>query len=402
MKTKSKRWRYRAGRRPFTVTVEELEPGGNLYVRIWNAAKGDYQYRSLKHRDRKRAMQKADQMAVAREQGREQIIREKVTLRKLFKLYRRYRSPQKASETQGEDRRRVTLFTRVLGPDKDPSTISLAEWERFIALRASGTISSRGEPMPAGKRKPVGKRTIEADLIWLKAVLNWAMNWRTEAGYLLSENPVRGYPRPKEKNPKRPVASLDRIDAIRRVAGDVTMEVLQGKKRLQVRTHLPEIFEVVVGTGRRVSAVRQLRYSDLRLHEGPYGSILWPADTDKIGYESLVPLSPSVRTAIDRVLADRPGIGGAYLFPSPKDPSSPVRYELARQWLLDAEKLAGVPKMDGSLWHAYRRTWATQRKHLPDVDVAAAGGWKNAITLKAVYQQADPDTMLRVVMEGTG
>ena len=81
-----------------------------------------------------------------------------------------------------------------------------------------------------------------------------------------------------------------------------------------------------------------------------------------------------MRAAIDRVLAERPGIGGAYLFPSPIHPSEPIRYELASDWLLRAEKLAGVAKQEGSLWHAYRRKWATERKHLPDVDVAAAGG----------------------------
>ena len=37
--------------------------------------------------------------------------------------------------------------------------------------------------------------------------------------------------------------------------------------------------------------------------------------------------------------------------------------------------------LERSLWHAYRRGWATSRKHLPDVDVAAAGGWKSTETL---------------------
>jgi hypothetical protein len=73
-------------------------------------------------------------------------------------------------------------------------------------------------------------------------------------------------------------------------------------------------------------------------------------------------------------LADRPGIGAAYLFPSPKDPSKAVRVELASSWLLEAERLAMLPKQNGALCHAYRRAWATARKHLPDVDVAAAGG----------------------------
>ena len=32
--------------------------------------------------------------------------------------------------------------------------------------------------------------------------------------------------------------------------------------------------------------------------------------------------------------------------------------------LRTAEKRAKLPKLDGSLWHAYRRKWATERKHL--------------------------------------
>ncbi len=110
-----------------------------------------------------------------------------------------------------------------------------------------------------------------------------------------------------------------------------------------------------------------------------------------------MPISPEVRSALDRALAERPGIGAAYLFPSPVDPSLTVRYERASEWLLRAEKLAGVPKQKGSLWHAYRRKWATERKHLPDVDVAAAGGWTETSSLKRCYQQADEATMLEVV-----
>jgi hypothetical protein len=33
------------------------------------------------------------------------------------------------------------------------------------------------------------------------------------------------------------------------------------------------------------------------------------------------------------------------------------------------------------------------------VDVSAAGGWKNTVTPKTAYQQADPETILRVVLE---
>jgi hypothetical protein len=66
--------------------------------------------------------------------------------------------------------------------------------------------------------------------------------------------------------------------------------------------------------------------------------------------------------------------------------------------LVKAEEKAGLEKQNGALWHAYRRKWATQRKHLPDVDVAAAGGRKETSSLKRCYQQVDEETMLEVVL----
>jgi hypothetical protein len=47
----------------------------------------------------------------------------------------------------------------------------------------------------------------------------------------------------------------------------------------------------------------------------------------------------------------------------------------------------------------HRRGWATSRKHLPTADVAAAGGWSDVTTLIRCYQQADDDTLLRVMNE---
>lgn len=48
------------------------------------------------------------------------------------------------------------------------------------------------------------------------------------------------------------------------------------------------------------------------------------------------------------------------------------------------------------MWHAYRRKWAIERKHLPLKDVAAAGGWKDVNTLLEIYQQADEESVLAV------
>lgn len=50
-------------------------------------------------------------------------------------------------------------------------------------------------------------------------------------------------------------------------------------------------------------------------------------------------------------------------------------------------------------FHAYRRKWATERKHLPLKDVAEAGGWLDTRSLENCYQQVDEETLLRVVTE---
>jgi integrase len=82
-----------------------------------------------------------------------------------------------------------------------------------------------------------------------------------------------------------------------------------GKKRLELPTYLPEVLDLCWRTGRRIAAVLALRFEDLRLAEGPHGSVLWPASSDKMGKEWLVPMSPEARLAIDNILAERPGIG---------------------------------------------------------------------------------------------
>jgi integrase len=218
---------------------------------------------------------------------------------------------------------RVGVVSRSEDGFSDCFRLRLAQWEAFIDARSSGRVDPRGKVVGEADRTPVRTRSVEADLKWLRWVFNWAAKWRTPQGhYLMRENPVRGYEIPTEKNPRRPVASQDRFEAIRKVSDDHQMELRWNGGREQQRSYLSELLDIVNGTGRRISAVCQLRYHDLRLAEGPYGSIRWPADTDKQGRETVVPMSPQVRRAIDRCTQDRPGIGSAPLFPSSKDPAA--------------------------------------------------------------------------------
>lgn len=404
MGRKRKCWSYSAGERPYTVRVFEKVPDGVLYVRTWNAETGRWRKRSLGHRDRERAIAHAHEQTAKLRAGTEELQRGDIKLGLVFAAYERHRSSRKSEGERKEDTRRIEMWTRVLGADQDPHRINVGQVERFIDLRTTGAIDSRGHRVSdPKKRRSVRAARAGTDVLWLRWTLDWATRWRDREGrYLMRENPVRGVKVPKEKNPRRPVATRDRYEKLRAKSDEVMMEVQWAGETEEVRSHLSELLDLAVGTGRRLSALCRLRYADLRLERtetAPYGAIVWRAENDKMGRETVAPIGPEVREALDRVIRERPGVGSAPLFPSPKDRSRPIRGDVARKWLVEGERLAKLKSQDGSLWHAFRRLWATERKHLPAADVARAGGWANAVTLQLVYQQPDPETMLRVVLE---
>jgi len=395
-------WSYKAGTRPHTVTV--FERGGMIWVRAWDAnarnGKGNWRRISLGHNDKQKAKRYATEQAAKLQNGEASIADGKVTLAQVFALYKEYRTPRKTPQHQGEDARRMEMWLRVLG-NIEPHSVTKHAWEAFIDARLSGAIDARGKAVPDDKRKSLRPRPVEMDCTWLKAVFSWAKDWNMPNGkYLMRDNPVRGFERPREKNVRRPVATEDRFEKLRAVSDSVMMWVGKAGRLTHTRSYLSELLDVVEGTGRRISAVCALRLDDLRLertNEAPNGSIVWPSDTDKMGYESAAPISPSVRAAIDRMLQGRTGIGRLPLFPAAEDSTKPLSRSTANKWFKAGEKLAGLEKQKGGGWHSYRRKWATERKHLPAADVAAAGGWKEVDTLK-LYQQPDPQTILSVVM----
>ncbi len=399
-KRRKKFWSFSAGEYHFRVRCYET-PNGTIYAERKDPSNGcGYRAMSLRHPNGI-PYTRDEAILWARQQSAEWMASGKLesittpTLSRIFALYQQFVTPGKAANHQKADQVRSAMWTRVFGAAKDLSKITLREWQDFIRDRRCGAIDCRGQPVPADQRTPVSDGSIWSDLVFLNSVLNWATKWRNETGqYLLTSNPCRGYPVPKEQNPKRPVVNSDRFEKIRGVADQVMMAVGSGKSQRSQPSYLPELLDLVWGTGRRISAVLALRFEDLRLDLKPHGAIRWPKNTDKIKREWVAPLNAAARAAIDRILAERPGIGAAPLFPSPLDPSKPMSKELADKWLLAAEKLARVEKQEGSLWHAYRRGWATERKGLPLPDLKYLGGWKDSKCLEEIYQQPDWSTMV--------
>jgi hypothetical protein len=116
---------------------------------------------------------------------------------------------------------------------------------------------------------------------------------------------------------------------------------------------------------------------------------------DKKGYKWEVPMPADFFETV-RTFRREIGAVAGYVFASDQSREGILDTTQFGKWLRRAEKKAKLPKLDGSLWHAYRRKWAIERKFLPLKDVAAAGGWKGVKTLLEVYQQPDAESVLAV------
>ena len=135
----------------------------------------------------------------------------------------------------------MKMFLKCFGRNRRPPTLSQRDWDRFIRERRSGKVGPSGKPVP--------DRTIERDLRFMLAVLNWAAKPRNEDGRLLLEsNPLRGLKVPAEKNPTRVVLTGPEYEALLKVSPEMDW-------RFRVALFIAH------ETGHRLGAIRQLRWS---------------------------------------------------------------------------------------------------------------------------------------------
>ncbi len=311
------------------------------------------------------------------------IEQETLTVGLLASLY--LESPKhlsKKDRTQREDSRKLERVVASLGATRNVESLSSSDVERYTMARRRGDGSLLG--VVQGKR--INDRTVEADLIVLHAALHWATRERTRTGErLLQENPLTGVKLPREKNPKRPVMHHDEYLKLLEVAH-------------QINPLLKLALVVAEGTGRRISACRNLLWEDIDFQNG---TIRWRAENDKKGYEQVVPMSDAVRDALLAQRKVRRAIGNTPVFPALKDPMKPCSRHLLDDWLRRAYQKAGIEPQPGGLWHPIRRKWVSERKGYPVKDVAAAGGWRDEQTMLRSYQHADAETVRQVVLHPT-
>ena len=159
------------------------DPKTGLFQLEWRE-NGRRLTRSLGHRDWAKAKRQADEaaadFAMLQPNGKAEAEPEPLTLEKLFDIYGEEVTPTKTRRVQHRDRIATRMFLDLLGRDRLPETLSQRDWDRFIRERRAGRIGPSG--------KPVSNRTIELDLKFLLAVLNWATKSRDEEGRLLLDS----------------------------------------------------------------------------------------------------------------------------------------------------------------------------------------------------------------------
>ena len=255
--------------------------------------------RSLGHKDWLKAKRQADEFAANYVRPEPHVKTESspepLTLERLFDIYRCEVTRTKAERTNEHDKAASEMFLEFLGRDRDPNTLSKRDWDRFIQERRHGRLGLSG--------RPVSDRTVEKDLRFLLAILNWATQSRDEGGLLLERNPLKGLKPPVEKNPTRVVLTEKEY----RTLLDISLDV-------EWRFHVALI--LAHETGHRIGAIRQLRWSDVDLEKG---SIRWRAEHEKNGVEHTLPMTEDALAALELARMYSPGIGDAPVFPAPKD-----------------------------------------------------------------------------------
>jgi integrase len=396
-------WSRSFGERGTRVRLSQRKKGGPFYRTVWVPGRGKSQA-SLGTRDRDEAERLGRALVAELQRGDSAPPPGRLTLGELWQRYQRECDAflDNTPTTRRGDTGRVKILLAVLGEKCEVQKLTARDQAAYSARRKLGGIRlAKGEVTGS-----VRTASVWGDLVLLHAMLNWATTVRFANGSrLLNENPLAGVRREKEINPLRPVASWERFRRTRAAmrelqrdqASALMAEPLSVTARVALQRWIRMELALVLAeaTGRRLGALRQLRWEDIDFTRK---TIRWRAAYDKKGKETVVPMPGKLAGDLRRLKA-KLGATTTCVFAGERRPDQPMDRHLFDKWLRVAETRAGLPKLVGGLWHPYRRKWATERKQHSVVDVAAAGGWKDTQTLLTCYQQPDAESMLAVMSE---
>lgn len=425
------------------VVVEQAGVHIRLFKRgVWwwlDIVRGDTRQRvRAKTTDRKQAEENA--AALALEIAKRDLLGvtpETLTLDALFTAYAEHKGKTLEGAWKKAAESRQRRFLAAWGPALPVVSISQSNVDQYAAKRRADYAAQqigardaanaerqamrakyagkakRGRPTAPQQKalaftpRPLRDGALDGDFRWLSSVLNWACKHKLADGKrLLTLNPLHDCSWPREKQVRRPIASHERyeqtmahanaVDPDGRLALVLTIARYTAR-RIDAVLHLCAA-DFLLSTARIRAALAEAGQDERLATAMKHGAIRWRQEHDKQGVERITPIGKAVRDAIDVYLAEHPRVGEVPAFPSVEDAKMPLSRSTATKWLRAAEQRAELPKLRGSLWHAYRRLWATERKSLPDVDVAEAGGWNGTKAMKLSYQRATAAGVLAAVI----
>jgi integrase len=389
-RTRAGAWTCSLGERGTRVRLFQKRRNGSFHRAVWTRTGGEDQ-KSLNTDDRDEAMLLGRLLLSELLKG--EVSSSPRTPLTLAELWRRYSTEcaeylDNKERTRKEAEAKMQIMIAHFGADFRVENFSRDHQRAYESARQAGGIVTADDYV-TGKTRA---RSAEADISLLHWMLSWATTVRLPNGdFLLQRNPLHGIKRVREKNKKQPVATWERYEATIAAIQRLRAESDSDDDRLRWLRMEFALF-IAERTGKRLGSIRQLRWEDFRFERQ---IVYWRAEADKKGYKWEVPMPADF---FDTVRSFRREIGAVagFVFAAPNSSDGTMDRYLFDKWLSRAEKAAQLPKLDGGLWHAYRRKWAIERKHLPMKDVAAAGGWKDVGTLLNVYQQSDEVSVLAV------
>ena len=151
----------------------------------------------------------------------------------------------------------------------------------------------------------------------------------------------------------------------------------------QVAPEAAWIGHVAWQTGRRLSAIRQLRKRDVLTTDGR-AVLRFGRSTDKVGAEGEAVVVGRAAELTDDLMRST----GKYVLGS-----EPPSLDVCEDWLVAGEKLAKIDHVKGRAWHGLKRRWASETQGQQNRQ-GQAGTQEG--TLRRVYEQDDLEPKARL------
>lgn len=239
--------------------------------------------------------------------------------------------------TQADAVLRAKVLVAHFGETCDVNRLTADDVQAFRVRRLAGGLK-------VGERVllPCRERSVEADLVLLTQMLRWATTVWQDGRRWLAANPIAGVARHRERNPRRPVATVERFHGTLRAMQGLGQQAQTEEERVRwLRMELA--LRLAEATGRRLGSIRQLCWEDV---DAEAATIRWRAEHDKKGREAVIPYPATLFADLRRLQGSLGAIGG-WVFAGERRPEQPMDRHLFDKWLTVAERTAGQLKLEG-------------------------------------------------------